>query len=45
MQLIGRTPLVELKKIPAAEGAVARIAAKLEWYQPGGSVKDRIALA
>lgn len=43
-QLIGGTPLVELTRIPAAEGAVARIVAKLEWYQPGGSVKDRIAV-
>lgn len=44
-QLIGGTPLVELTEIPAAEGAVARVVAKLEWYQPGGSLKDRIALA
>ena len=45
LQLIGRTPLVELTKIASAEGAVARIVAKLECFQPGGSVKDRIALA
>lgn len=36
---------MELTEIPAAEGAVARVVAKLEWYQPGGSLKDRIALA
>ncbi len=40
--LVGRTPLVELKHF--ARGA-ARIFAKLEWFNPGGSVKDRIALA
>jgi cysteine synthase len=40
--LVGRTPLVELRRF--ARGA-ARILAKLEWLNPGGSVKDRIALA
>lgn len=44
MQLIGWTPLVELKNIAGKEGAVARIVGKLECQQPLGSVKDRIAL-
>ncbi|KAH9328157.1 hypothetical protein KI387_000265, partial [Taxus chinensis] len=43
-QLIGWTPLVEMKRIAQAEGAVARIVGKLEFYQPLCSVKDRIAL-
>ena len=41
-ELIGRTPLVE---IAGFEGQVARIAVKVEAFNPGGSVKDRIALA
>jgi cysteine synthase A len=43
-ELIGWTPLVEIKHITKAEGALARIVGKLEGKQPGGSVKDRIAL-
>ncbi|MCO5563171.1 hypothetical protein L7F22_016808 [Adiantum nelumboides] len=43
-QLIGWTPLVDLKNIASKEGAVARIVGKLECQQPLGSVKDRIGL-
>ena len=44
-QLIGRTPLLELTHIEAAEGLKARVLAKLEYFNPAGSVKDRIARA
>ena len=44
-QLIGRTPLLELKGIEKAHGLKARILAKLEYFNPAGSVKDRIAKA
>ena len=44
-QLIGGTPLLELQHIEAQEGLKARILAKLEYFNPAGSVKDRIAKA
>ena len=44
-QLIGRTPLLELVHIETEEGLEARILAKLEYFNPAGSVKDRIAKA
>ena len=43
--LIGNTPLVELKNIEAANGLHATVLAKLEYFNPAGSVKDRIARA
>ena len=44
-QLIGHTPLLELTHIEAAERLEARLLAKLEYFNPAGSVKDRIAKA
>ena len=44
-QLIGRTPLLELTHIEATEELDAKILAKLEYFNPAGSVKDRIAKA
>ena len=44
-QLIGKTPLLELTHIENALGLKARLLAKLEYFNPAGSVKDRIAKA
>ncbi len=44
-ELVGKTPLVELKNIEKAENLEATVIAKLELFNPGGSVKDRIAKA
>ena len=44
-QLIGHTPLLELVHIEQKEGLEARILAKLEYFNPAGSVKDRVAKA
>ena len=44
-QLIGRTPLLELRGIEAQYSLKARLLAKLESFNPAGSVKDRVALA
>ena len=44
-QLIGKTPLLELTHIEQEEGLEAKLIAKLEYFNPAGSVKDRIALA
>lgn len=44
-QLVGKTPLMELTHIEKAEGLQAKLLAKLEYFNPAGSVKDRIAKA
>ena len=44
-QLIGHTPLLELTHIEKAHGLKAKVVAKLEYFNPAGSVKDRIARA
>ncbi len=44
-QLIGKTPLLELTHLEQQEGLEAKIVAKLEYFNPAGSVKDRIAKA
>ena len=44
-ELIGKTPLLELSNYEKKNGMNAKIIAKLEYFNPGGSVKDRIALA
>ncbi len=44
-ELIGRTPLLELGKYSESKGIKKPIIAKVEFFNPGGSVKDRIALA
>ena len=45
LDLIGNTPLLELNKISANKGLSSPIIAKIEFFNPGGSSKDRIALA
>lgn len=44
-QLVGHTPLLELRGVAAAVGLSARLLGKLEYLNPAGSVKDRVALA
>ena len=44
-QLIGKTPLLELTHLEKALGLEAKLVAKLEYFNPAGSVKDRIAKA
>ena len=45
LETIGRTPLVELGRLCALRGLKARVAAKLESRNPGGSAKDRVAVS
>lgn len=42
-QLIGKTPLLELTHIEKSLGLKAKVVAKLEYFNPAGSVKDRVA--
>lgn len=44
-QLVGHTPLLELKRVEEVHGVSARILGKLEYFNPAGSIKDRIAKA
>ena len=44
LDLVGNTPLVEIARIANARGAESQVVAKVEYFNPGGSVKDRIAL-
>lgn len=44
-QLIGHTPLLELTAVQRVKGLQARVLAKLEFFNPAGSVKDRVALS
>lgn len=43
-ELMGRTPLLDLQRLAAKKNAQAQVVAKVEYFNPGGSVKDRIAL-
>ena len=45
IQLIGKTPMVKLDKFSHSHGINANVIAKVEFFNPGGSVKDRVALA
>lgn len=44
-ELVGHTPLLELSQVEKAEGLKARLVGKVEYFNPGGSVKDRVALS
>lgn len=45
LDLIGKTPLVSFKRIARELPAAVQVLAKAEWYNPGGSIKDRAAMA
>ncbi len=42
IELVGKTPLVELVNLEKREGLKARLLAKVEYFNPAGSVKDRL---
>ena len=44
-ELTGHTPLMELRNIESENGLCVRLLAKLEMFNPAGSVKDRVAMA
>lgn len=44
LELVGKTPLVELQNVEKIEGLEAKVVAKFEFFNPAGSAKDRIAL-
>ncbi|XP_037034281.1 cystathionine beta-synthase-like [Bradysia coprophila] len=44
LHVIGKTPLIKLNKIPQAEGLQCNVYVKVEFFNPGGSIKDRVAL-
>ena len=44
LDLVGNTPLVEIERIAKARGAEAQVVAKVEYFNPIGSIKDRIVL-
>ena len=44
LELVGKTPLLELNKFSKAKGCKARVVGKLEYFNPAGSIKDRVAL-
>jgi cysteine synthase A len=44
LETVGRTPVVKLQRIPAAEGVGAEVLAKLEYFAPSASLKDRVYL-
>ena len=44
LELVGKTPLLELSRYSKNKGLLARVIAKLEYFNPAGSVKDRVAL-
>lgn len=43
LELVGHTPLVELHKLEEKYRTLARVVVKLEYFNPAGSVKDRVA--
>jgi cysteine synthase B len=45
IDLVGNTPLLGFRRVTSELGAGTRVLAKAEWYNPGGSIKDRAALS